>query len=328
MTGSFRVLSREDVSKSLSMDEAIDLMCEAFAQLSCGDAVVPVRHTMELPQEEARVLVMPAYLARNRKIGIKLVSIMDRNPAHGLPYIQASLMLLDGQSGQLLALMDGELLTAIRTGAASGLATRLLAREDAQVVAIIGAGVQGRFQLEAVCEVRPIERAIIFNRNRPKAEQFVDEMNRALAAEVTVASHAGQLAEADIVCAATTATSPIFDSRHLKVGVHINAVGAYKANMCEIPPETVAAARLVVDHRASCLLEAGDVVQAIEAGIIDASHIYAEIGEVAAGSVPARESHTEITLFKSVGNAVQDLAAASRALQNAEKLGLGTRVQL
>jgi len=328
MTRGFRVLSREDVSKSLSMDEAIDLMSEAFTQLSCGDAVVPVRQTMEIPREQARVLVMPAYLAKTRRISIKLVSIMERNSARGLPYIQAFQMVLDGETGKPLALMDGELLTAIRTGAASGLATRLLAREDAQVVAIIGAGFQSRFQLEAVREVRPIERAFVFNRNLPKGQQFADEMSIQLAIEVTVAADPEDLAEADIICTATTATAPVFQHRHLKPGVHINAVGAYKAGMCEIPAETIAAAKLVVDHRASCLSEAGDLIQAIEAGAIDANQIHAEIGEVAAGSAAARESNTEITLFKSVGNAVQDLAAASRVLLNAEKLGLGTRVEL
>ncbi len=328
MSKTLRFLSREDVRRALSMTEAIDLMHGAFVQLSQGKAVVPVRLNMEIPKESARLLLMPAYLSESRKISVKLVSIMDNNLAHGLPYIQALLFVLDGETGEPLAIMDGELLTAVRTGAASGLATRLLAREDAQVAAIVGAGVQGRFQLEAVCEVRPIERAIIFSRSPETAERLAAEMSRELSIQVHTGKRPEELAEADIICTATTATAPVFEHRHLGAGVHINAVGAYKDTMCEIPAETIAAAKVVVDHRASCLSEAGDLMQAISQGLIDGEHIHAELGEVAADEKPARESNTEITIFKSVGNAVQDLAAACRVLENAERIGLGTKVRL
>lgn len=321
-----RVLSREDVKKALSLKEAIALMKEAFVQLSSGLAVVPVRMNLEVPKEKGRVLFMPAYLEENRKIGVKIVSIMDENPPNGLPLIHAMIVVLDSVTGQPLALMDGEYLTALRTGAASGLATDLLARSDARVAAIFGAGVQGRAQLEAVCAVRTIERAFVFDVDPSKAVRFAREMQKKLAITIEVQNELDLLKHADIICTATTATTPVFWHQHLRPGVHINGIGAYRPDMAEIPVETVQQAKVIVDHRPSCLREAGDLLQPLQAGLIDTDHVYAEIGEIAAGTKPGRTSDTEITFFKSVGNAVQDLAAASQALVNAEKLSLGTEV--
>jgi ornithine cyclodeaminase/alanine dehydrogenase-like protein (mu-crystallin family) len=242
--------------------------------------------------------------------------------------IHALFLIMDGRDGRPLAVMDGEYLTALRTGAASGLATDLLAPRGARAVAVIGTGVQGRTQLEAVCSVRPIEQAYAIDLDQDKAEAFAREMSDRLAIPVTAAEEAWALPHCDVLCTATPATHPVFSDQLLRPGVHINAVGSYRPEMCEIPRETVARARVIVDARAACMAEAGDLIQPIEAGLIGENHIHAEIGEVAAGASEGRASEEQITLFKSVGNAVQDLAAASRALGRAEQLGLGIEVSL
>lgn len=323
-----RFLSAEAVRKTLSMPEAIRAVEEAFLQLSSGRAIVPLRAAIALPDREGGALFMPVYLPASEQIGVKAVSVFAENRRKGLPAIQALFLILDGRDGRPLAVMDGESLTALRTGAASGLATRLLARSDARVAAVIGSGVQGRTQLEAVCAVRPIERAYAVDIDREEAESFAREMSDRLAIPVTAAQAERALPDCDVLCTATPATEPLFSDELLKPGLHINAVGSYKPEMCEIPGETVARARVIVDSRAACTAEAGDLIRAIEAGLIDESHIHAEIGEIAAGAREARASEEEITLFKSVGNAVQDLSAASRALRRAEELGLGVEISL
>lgn len=323
-----RFLSAEDLRKTLSMAEAIAAVKDAFLQLSGGQAIVPLRTPMALGDGDGGALFMPVYLPESGQIGLKAVSVFSENPRKGLPVIQALFLIMDGRDGRPLAVMDGELLTALRTGAASGLATDLLARSEARTVAVIGAGVQGRTQLEAVCAVRPIERAYAIDIDRDRAEAFAREMSDRLAIPVAAEETERALPHCDVLCTATAATRPVFSDRHLAPGVHINAVGSYRPEMCEIPEATVARALVVVDSRAACLAEAGDLIQPIEAGRVDASHIRAEIGEVAAGSGEGRSSEEQITLFKSVGNAVQDLAAASRALRRAEQLGLGVEIPL
>jgi len=303
-------------------------MKDAFVQLSRKQANVPLRMPMEIPENNGGALFMPVYLPSTKQFGLKVVSIFTENPEHGLPLIHAMVMVMDAINGRPLALMDGEYLTALRTGAATGLATDLLARKDAEVVTIFGAGVQGRTQLEAVCAVRAIKRAYIFNPTSQKAADFRNEMSDRLSIQVEVAESTDVLSQAQIICTATTSTTPVFSNNDLKPGMHINAIGSYKPNMREIPAETVLSAKVVVDQRDVCLSEAGDLIIPLQEGLINKDHIYAEIGEIAAGNKKGRESEKEITLFKSVGNAVQDLAAASQVLVNAQKLNLGTEVFL
>jgi ornithine cyclodeaminase/alanine dehydrogenase-like protein (mu-crystallin family) len=323
-----RFLSAEVVEKTLSMTEAIRAVEEAFLQLSSGRAIVPLRTPIALPDREAGALFMPVYLPASEQIGVKAVSVFAENPRRGLPVVHALFLIMDGRDGRPLAVMDGESLTALRTGAASGLATRLLARRDARAAAVIGSGVQGRTQLEAVCAVRPIERAYAVDIDRDRAESFAREMSDRLAIPVTAAEAERVLPHCDVLCTATPATEPVFSDELLKPGLHINAVGSYKPEMCEIPGETVARARVVVDSRAACMAEAGDLIRPIQQALFDESRIHAEIGEIAAGTREGRASEEEITLFKSVGNAVQDLSAASRALRRAEELGLGVEISL
>ncbi len=316
------------MARALSMPEAIILMKEAFVQLSRGEAIVPVRMAMELPQDTGRVLLMPAYLAPSHRISVKLVSIMDENPARGLPLIHAMVMVLDSETGKPLALMDGEYLTALRTGAASGLATDLLAKPDAEHLAIIGTGAQARFQLQAVSCVRNISHCVAIDRSQENADRFVEQTQSDFDFPIEATTSRDALATADIICTATTANTPVFSHSDLQMGVHINAIGAYTATMCEIPPETVQAAKVVVDHRPSCLSEAGDLIQPLQQGLISESHILAELGEIAAREKEVRFSASDTTLFKSVGNAVQDLVTATRVLENSLRLGLGAEAIL
>lgn len=307
---SLRYFTTEEIKRTLTMAEAIRAVKEAFIQLSTGQARVPARTSLELPEFRTTALVMPAYLPRTRRIGLKLISLCEDNPAKGLPLAQALIILMDAETGTPLAVLDASFLTAIRTGAASGVATDALARKNARVAAVFGAGVQGRTQLEAMAAVRPLEKALIFDVDRRAAADYAEEMGRRLSLNVEPAPSPEDLREADIICTATTSAVPVFSDLDLKPGVHINAVGSYKPHVRELPAETIMRARVFVDHRPSALEEAGDLIIPLREGLIGEGHILAEIGAVLAGLEPGRTSEDEITVFKSVGNAVQDLAVA------------------
>ena len=321
-------LSAKDVSQVLTMQDCINTMQDAFTQLASGEAVVPLRSTLAMPRENGGALFMPVYLPNIRKVGLKAVTVHQDNPDKGLPMVQAMVMVFDASSGSPLAVINGEVITAMRTGAVSGLATKLLARESAEIVAIIGAGVQGETQLEAVCTVRKIRKAYIFNRNLERRQAFIKKMKEKLGIEIIAAESMAALAEADIICTATTSKMPVFKNSEIGVGVHINGVGSYRPDMCEIPPETIMRAKIVVDQLAACLSEAGDILQPIELGLISQDYIYGELGELVTGMKPARQAEGEITVFKSVGLAVQDLATADLVFTKAKNLGLGVEITL
>ena len=312
----------------MDMPSAIGAMKGAFAQLSSRAATVPLRTQVPIPQAHGTALFMPVYLPENGYIGLKTVTVFDDNPQQNLPLIHAMVQVLDGATGRPLALMDGEVLTAMRTGAASGLATDLLAREDVHTVTIIGAGAQGRTQLAAVCAVRPVKTAHIISRTPESAREFAREMSETLSIEVLTSSMETALPASGVVCTATTASTPVFPDTLIAPGTHINGVGSYRPDMCEVPPETVKRSRVVVDHQEGCRAEAGDLIQPIETGVITPDHLEAELGEIVAGNKPGRKTPGEITFFKSVGNAVQDLAVAGLILEKARKTGLGTWVTL
>lgn len=325
MSETLRFLSAADVARCLDMKAAIAAMGNAFCQLSSGEAQVPLRVNMPVPDHQGTALFMPAYLPAAAQFGLKVVSVYKENPNCGLPMIDALVMVMDACTGRPQAVLDGEHLTALRTGAASGLATDLLARPDASSVFLFGAGVQARTQLEAVCAVRPITRAWVYDAASDRAEDFAKTMTAQLDFPVSQAAP-DAVAQADVICTATSATSPVFADADLKPGVHINGIGSYTPQMREVPPETVLRATVVVDQREACLAEAGDLRQVLDAGLIDASHIHAELGEIVSGEKKGREHADQITFFKSVGNAVQDLAVASLVLAEAEKRGLGVLV--
>lgn len=313
------------------MDTAIEAMKRAYASLSEGTAVVPLRTRLFIPNSEALSLFMPAYVhsGDGKALAIKTVSLFPANPARGLAYIQAAVLAFDPETGRAIALLEGSSLTAIRTGAAGGAAIDLLARRDSKVVAIFGAGAQGRTQLEAACTARKIETAFIFDPSHEKAKAFAEEMKGkgSITKDIRVASSAKEPAEnADVICTATTSTQPVFDDTDIKAGTHISAVGGYLPEMQEVPAATLRRAVVVVDSRSACLEEAGDLIQPLRAGLFDESHIHAELGEILLGRRPGRQSDDEITYFKSVGIAVQDAMAAQVALENARKMNIGREV--
>lgn len=327
-----KILSRDDVAQAVTMAEAITAVKKAFIELSSGYAEVPLRTQIPVRKRNATTLFMPAYLTRSDSMGAKIVSVFPNNRRRGLPTIHALVIVVDTKTGQPLAAMDGTYLTALRTGAASGLATDLLARKDSRVAAIFGAGIQARTQLEAVCTVRDIERAWVYDVKPRKARAYVREMKvqgNPFPQNIRVAQTSKQaLHEADVVCTATTSFRPVFADGNLKLGVHINGVGSYTPEMQEIPARTVVRSKVVVDSREASLAEAGDLIISIDGGLISHKNIHGEIGEVASGKIPGRESVEETTFFKSVGLAVQDVAVAELVLQRAGELGLGLDVDI
>ena len=309
-----RYVTTEEIRGVLTMPAAIRAVAAALVELSTGRALVPPRTSLEIPGTRTTALVMPAYLPGPRRIGLKLISLCEDNPAKGLPFAQAITIVMDAELGTPLAVLEAGYLTAVRTGAASGVATDALARKDARVAAIFGAGVQGRTQLEAIAAVRPLRKAYVVDIDAKAAAAFAAEMGHALGLEIEPADAPTALRDADIISTATTSTEPVFRDGDLKPGVHINAVGSYKPHVRELPGETVRRSRLFVDERRACLEEAGDIIIPLREGLIDEGHIRAEIGEVLAGLKPGRRSDDEITVFKAVGIAVEDLAVAALVL--------------
>ncbi len=327
-----RILARQDVEQAVSMAQAIDAVKGAFAHLSAGQATVPLRTQLPVPGHHGVALFMPAYLQDSDALAVKIVSVFPDNAQRGLPTIHALVVVSDASTGQPVAVLDGIYLTALRTGAASGAATDLLARPDAQRVAIFGAGTQGRTQLLAVCTVRQVTHVSVYDSVRTRAEQFASEMRSRdgiVPQDINVVESPVQaVADADIICTATTSTTPVFPNRALKAGVHINAIGAYTPEMQEVDEATVARARIVVDSREACLAEAGDLIIPLHKGLISESDIHAELGEVVLGTRPGRETSDQVTLFKTVGNAVQDVAVSRLALRAALEKDLGAEIDL
>ncbi len=325
---SIRVISASDVKAALPMKEAINLMKEAFTKLSLKEANIPPRIHLSIPEHQGDTLIMPIYMPSNAKIGLKTITLFNDNYQKQIPLIHALVLLFDASNGKPLAIMEGSSLTALRTGAGAGFATDLFARKNSKIVAIFGAGIQGQSQLRAISSVRKIAKAIIFDKNKEKAELIAKKLQNELSIEVTAAESMKNLREADIISTATNSTTPVFFDKDLGEGVHINAIGSYKPHIREIPSETVYRAKIIVDHKESCLTEAGDLIIPINEGIITPQHIFAEIGEIILKGILSRESDKEITLFKSVGNAIQDLVTANRIFSIAEKLDLGKTVTL
>jgi alanine dehydrogenase len=326
-----RILSADEVRQALPMAEAIAGMKEAFAQLSAGQVNMPLRGRIAVTKHGGNSLFMPAYLAKSGDLAVKIVSVFPENVRKGEPMINAVVVVLDAGSGKPLALMEGGAVTAIRTGAGSGAATELLARPESEVAAIIGSGVQARTQLEAICTIRSISAVRVFSPNRAHAEEFA----RAMAgrgpipnAIEVVGGPVEAVAGADVVCTATTSTTPVFDGRDLKPGAHVNAVGSFMPEMQEVDVETIRRSLVVVDSREAVMEEAGDLLVPLADGDISEKHIRAELGQIVIGQKAGRTDPDQITYFKSVGVAVQDAVAGRIALKNAIANGLGSVVEL
>ena len=311
------------------MSEAVDIVEQAFCALSDGSAYVPNRIQIEVPDQNGTTLFMPGYVKTMGEMAIKVVSVYPDNPTLGIPCINALVMLLDTKTGRVKAILDGTVLTGLRTGAAGGVGTKLLARRDAESFAVFGAGIQGRHQLEAVEAVRSIKDVRVFDPIREAAERFVEEMQGKSQAELRVASTpADAVRGVDVISTTTTSAIPVFDDADVGPGTHINAVGVYKPHMHEIPSATVARARIAVDSREDCREEAGDLLIPIKEGLREKDEIWPEIGEISLGDKTGRENDEEITLFKTVGVAVQDVLMAAAVYERAVSLGIGQEVDL
>jgi ornithine cyclodeaminase/alanine dehydrogenase-like protein (mu-crystallin family) len=305
-----RVFDGEAIRAAVPMSDLLDAVEGAFRDVAAGRDRSPVRTRVPLPNGD--LLLMPGLREGGRGTAVKLVTVMPENASRGLPTVQAVIALFDGASGEPLAILDGTTVTGMRTGAASGVATRLLARDDASVLAIFGCGAQAAWQVRAVCAARTIRALRVYARREPERVAFAGEMATELGSEVdVVAATSAQeaLAGADVVCCATTSLTPIFDAAWVEPGTHVNAIGAYRLDMVELPPELFAGASLVaVDARSAALEEAGDLVASLERGLL-APDGYVELGTVEAAWSAGRDPEA-ITVFKSVGLAIQDVAAA------------------
>jgi ornithine cyclodeaminase/alanine dehydrogenase-like protein (mu-crystallin family) len=319
-----RVLRGAEVRELLPMAECIDLMQRTMIAVSEGRVVLPLRSILTMPGDRGMMGQMPGYLADPECFGIKLVSLIPRNKPPQYSSHLGLVLLFEAEHGQPVALVDAAEITAIRTAAASGLATRLLARSDAGDLALLGAGEQARSHLEAMLSVRALRRVRVWARDRDKAAVFAAEQGAKHGVAIeTSATVREAVTGADLICTTTKAGDPILEGAWLAPGVHLNVVGSSIAGAAEIDTPAVVKARFFVDRRESTVNEGGEYLRALKAGAITPAHILGEIGEVANGSKVGRTSPLEVTLYKSLGIAPQDLASAHHVLGKARAAGIG-----
>jgi len=318
---SVRIVTQKDVPSLLPMAECVEVMARALETMARGEVVLPLRSLLRLPDSPGLLGLMPGYLGSPATFGLKVVSVMPQN--HGTPYDshQGTVLIFEVEHGRLLAVVDASSVTAIRTAAVSGVATRALARDDAGDLAILGSGVQAVSHLDAMKAVKPLRRVRVWSRDAERARAFAARESTRHGLRVEVAGSARAALEgADLVCTTTSAREPVLESGWLAPGVHINAVGACFKNTRELDTATVKGSRLIVDCRESALNEAGDFLIPRAEGAFGDDHIAGELGEVLIGRVPGRRTRDERTLFKSLGIAIEDLAAAHHIWRKAEAL--------
>jgi alanine dehydrogenase len=344
----FRLLTEDDVKAVLTMDDLIETMTSAMQRFSTGSVVQPVRSVVVV-NEHAFFGVMPAYVRSARSpgeqsdasLGAKLVTVFESNTARGLPTHLAAIALLDPETGALRALLDGRYITESRTAAVSAVTSRALARKTASSLAIIGSGVQARSHFEALSRVHRLRQVTVWSPNKERREQFVDwcltgvrpvsDTSPTPAIRVAAVDHAGEaVVGADLIVLATSSPTPVIENNWVKPGAHVMSVGACRPNQREMDPELVQRGRLFVDSRAAALVESGDVVMGIQEGRFTADHIRAEIGELVNPSSGARgrETDHDVTIFKSLGLAVEDVTAADLAYRRAVERGVGKELEL
>jgi ornithine cyclodeaminase/alanine dehydrogenase-like protein (mu-crystallin family) len=316
------VLNQHEVEELLDMEGCIEAMTDALAGLARGEVDMPLRYVFSPAGETTLIGLMPAHRAgKNPLYSLKTVCVFPDNPKRGLDAHQGTVTLFDGETGEVQALLNASAVTAIRTAAVSGVATRLLAREDTSTLGILGAGVQARSHAEAMRAVRGFDRVVVYSPTRAHAEAFAKEIDAELAGSAEEA-----VREADVVVTATNATEPVLERDWLKPGTHVNAVGGRPPRMVELDPATIADSGFYVDRRESTENEAGDYLRAREEGAIGPDHIRGELGEVLVGAKPGRRDDDELTVFRSMGLAVEDLAAAEYVVRRARDAGVGTTV--
>ncbi len=301
-------LDADAIRAAVPIADLLDAVEAAYRDVAEGRDRSPIRSRVPLPGGD--LLLMPGVRDGGSGSSVKLVTVMPGNAERGLPTIHALVIWLDAATGRPLALLDGETVTAMRTGAASGVATRLLARRDAATLAVIGAGGQAEWQIRAVVAARDIRRVVVYSRSADARREFAERMGRETGTEVVaVESAEAAVREADVICCATTSSEPVFDAGWLRPGTHVNGIGAFRAGMVELPPEVFARAAMVaVDSRDAAMEEAGDLLAAIEDGLVAEEEVV-EMGTIGREWAKLRDPDS-ITVFKSVGLAIQDLAAS------------------
>lgn len=323
------VLNRTDIERLMPMRTCIELMEGALASLARGEVILPLRPVLRIPDTQNVFALMPSYSKALNAIGTKLITVFPGNHGTGLDSHQGAVLLLDGERGSLQAIMDAASITAIRTAAVSAVATKLLARDDSSTVVIAGAGVQGRTHIDAMLVARPFERVLVWSRNHDHA--------RALAADAgarhgvviePVVDLEAAVRVADVVCTVTASREPVVRGAWLKAGAHVNAVGASLPTTRELDTEAVKRSRVFVDRRESALNEAGDILIPMSEGVFSQNHIVAEIGDVLIGAARGRRDDSDVTLFKSLGLAIEDLASAHYLHDRARREQAGTWVEL
>lgn len=323
------IVNQPEVRRLLPMNECIDVMAEALAALSRGEAQMPLRQVTWLAEKKSAVATMPAYMPKHESIGVKVITVFPGNLAAELDSHQGVVLLFEAKNGRLLAIMDASEITAIRTAAVSGVATRELALPDTPDLAIFGSGVQARTHLQAMMCVRKISRARVWSRNPDHARNFCRRYSEEYAIPIDAVAEAEEAANgADLICATTAANTPVIAGDWLKEGAHINAVGAYGPSNRELDSNTVVKSRMYVDRRESILHESGDFMIPYNEGAIAESHIVGELGDLLTGKIKGRTSNRQITLFKSMGIAVEDLACANYIYRKVLNEGGGTTIEL
>tara|TARA_Y100000992_G_scaffold206079_1_gene140944 strand:- start:1054 stop:1995 length:942 start_codon:yes stop_codon:yes gene_type:complete len=298
-------LNKKQILEMVSIKEAIHAMKSAFIHLSNGIAHIPPRLNFAFPDKNATSLVMPAYAIGNPYYCVKIVSINYSNPKKGLPLIHSVIQVFNAFQGNQIATFDGESITAIRTAAASGLATNLMAKKDASICTIFGTGVQAAFHMKAMMEIRNIEKFIIFSRNEDTAAKFCDLHKKNIKCEI---GSKKTLKKSDIICTTTSSKIPLIKFEEIRPGCHLNVIGSHQPMMREVSSDIIIQSKIIVDQIEACKKEAGDLIIPIKEGIWSFENVHGELGMVVDGTIPSRESENEVTLFKSVGNAIQDLA--------------------
>ena len=321
------ILTRQDVMKVLNMKDCINVVEQAFLESNKGTAVLPLRTA--ITPDDGISLYMPAYLKEMGALACKVVTVYKDNPnKQKLPVTIGKVLLQNPESGEVICIMDGGYLTAVRTGAASSVATKYLARDNCQVAGIFGAGVQAQMQLTAMCEVRNISKAIVYDLSDDAVNKFIDDLSKKLGIEIIQAKNSDEVLQADIICTATSSPTPIFDGAKVKAGTHINGIGSHTPNARELDTEIVKRSIFIGDSKEACLKEAGDFIIPLNDGDIDESHFYADLGEIVAGDKQTGMNDSDITIFKSNGLAIQDAATAKLVYDKAMETGIGNNIDL
>ena len=322
------IIGHDQVSKLLPMAECVGVMEETFKTLARGDALQPLRQVVWIPEKKGALGLMPSYIGSPKAIGAKVVSVFPGNRDTRFESHQGAVLLFECENGRLLAVVDASSITAIRTAAVSAVATNVFARRDATSLAILGSGAQASMHIEAMSVVRPIKTIRVWSRNSDNAKKFADRETRLRGIPVEAFGSAKDaVAGCQVVCTTTAATTPILKGCWLEPGVHVNAIGASTPPFRELDSEAVVKCRLFVDRRESIVNEAEDFRVPKKEGLIGDDHIRGELGEVLLGKVMGRTSDNDVTIFKSVGLAVEDLAATCHLYNRAIATGVGTSVE-